>query len=205
MDFPSLALSLCQFCSNNLRLCQRGNSDRHRFGSVSIYISINNWVFCLIFLCRFIFFRYAAIIHPLGGTNKCLSLKCRQLHEKRSRKLLSILAIWLVGIAAGSVQFLFTRVVSFPFGDRILFDCRESLPEHYAKLYTIFLFLSTFLVPLLILVYVYSIIGYQVWRHVAPGNPHHLRDHSNSLTRDKVSTRAPIIINQQQKSTRKNL
>ena len=97
------------------------------------------------------------------------------------------MVIWLVGVCSGSVQFVYTRVIPFQFGNETLFDCREDLPEQYAKLYTIYLFVATFGLPLLILVYVYSIIGYQVWRHVAPGNPHHSRDHHNSFTREKVS------------------
>lgn len=39
----------------------------------------------------------------------------------------------------------------------------------------------------MILTYVYSTIGYQVWRHVTPGNPNQSRDHNNNLTREKVN------------------
>ena len=145
-----------------------------------VFVSI--WTICVVGIDRFF-----AITRPLGNANKCLSLKCCQV-QRRKLKLLSVMTIWLCGIGAGSVQFIYTRVVSFPYGYRTLYDCRENLPEKYAKLYTVFLFVATFGLPLFILVYVYSVIGYRVWRHVAPGNAHQSRDHNNSLTRDKVSS-----------------
>ena len=108
-----------------------------------------------------------------------------QLQYKK--KLLFIGIIWLAGACSGSIQFIYTKVVSFKFGSQTLYDCRENLPEEYAKMYTIYLFVSAFGLPMIILVYVYSIIGYQVWRHVAPGNPNYSRDYYNTLTREKVS------------------
>lgn len=131
--------------------------------------------------------RYFAIIHPLGTANKCISIKCNKYCKNRFRKLLSIVVIWIFGLCAGSVQLLFTKVVPFPFGSQTLYDCRENMPESFAKFYTIFLFLFTFAIPLLILTYVYTTIGYQVWRHVAPGNPNTSRDHNNNMTRKKVT------------------
>ena len=128
---------------------------------------------------------YFAIINPLGGETKWMILNFGPI--KHRKKLFIMMTIWLVGILSGSVQFFYTRVVPFPYGSKTLYDCRENLPKRYAKVYTIYLFVGTFGFPLLILVYVYSIIGYHVWRHVAPGNPHHSRDHNNSLTREKVS------------------
>lgn len=133
--------------------------------------------------------RYFAIIYPLGTSNKCISIKCNKFCENRFRKLLSIVVIWIFGLCAGSVQFLFTRVVPIPFGSQTLYDCRENIPESFGKFYTIFLFLCTFAIPLVILTYVYSTIGYQVWRHVAPGNPNISRDHNNNLTRKKVNSK----------------
>ncbi|KAI2799965.1 hypothetical protein BLOT_012176 [Blomia tropicalis] len=143
----------------------------------SVFVSI--WTLAIIGIDR-----YFAIINPLGGETKWMILNFGPI--KHRKKLFIMMTIWLVGILSGSVQFFYTRVVPFPYGSKTLYDCRENLPKRYAKVYTIYLFVGTFGFPLLILVYVYSIIGYHVWRHVAPGNPHHSRDHNNSLTREKV-------------------
>lgn len=174
-------------------------------------------------------------------------IKRLQRHQRplRRHKLYHILFIWLLGIVSGSVQLLYTRVVSvhylnnrnynynnnktkeneletsgfdstsapssnepysfssspIPMQSMItisivrLFDCREIIPSPYDRLYTIYLFVASFGLPLVILVYVYTIIGIQVWHHMGPNSfpaqsahVHRSRStaHSINLTREKV-------------------
>jgi len=123
--------------------------------------------------------RYNAIIHPLREIST-------PLEWLRNNKWFSISSIWLGGVCIGGAQLIYSRAVPFTYGEQTLYDCREVWDEHWGKIYTIVIFVATFALPLSILVFVYSTIGYHVWRHVIPGNPDKQRDVSRGNRKDKV-------------------
>ena len=117
-------------------------------------------------LLYFVFYfiqSYNAIIHPLRGQTNAIEWL-------RNNKWLLISIIWLAGISLGSAQLVYSRALPFPYGQEILYDCREVWDDYWGRIYTIIIFIATFALPLLILIFVYSSIAFHIRRHVIPGN-----------------------------------
>jgi hypothetical protein len=95
----------------------------------------------------------------------------------------------LAGIFIGSAQLVVTRAIPFEYGSQIMYDCREEWDDYWGRIYTLIIFVATFALPLSILIFVYSTIGYHIWRHVNPGNPDKQRDATRSYRRDKVCSK----------------
>ncbi len=105
----------------------------------------------------------------------------------RNNKWLLIAFLWFVGVFIGSAQLIMTRAVPFQYGSQIMYDCREEWDDYWGRIYTIVIFIVTFALPLSILIFVYTTIGFHIWRHVIPGNPDKERDVTRGNRKDKVS------------------
>ncbi len=104
----------------------------------------------------------------------------------RKNKWFSIAFLWLAGICIGSAQLVMTQAVPFQYGLQTMYDCREEWDDYWGRIYTLIIFVATFALPLSILIFVYSTIGYHTWRHVIPDNPDKQRDATRGYRRDKV-------------------
>jgi hypothetical protein len=106
----------------------------------------------------------------------------------RSNKLFLIASIWLSGICIGSIQLIKTRANPRQYGGKTVYNCVENWSdEYYGRVYTLVVFVATFALPVLILLFAYSTIGFHIWRHVTPGNPDQMRDERSGSRKDKVS------------------
>ena len=126
--------------------------------------------------------RYNAIIHPLRETTDAIEWL-------RHKKWIIITILWTVGACVGGAQLVYARAVPFQYGEEVLYDCREIWNDDWGKAYTVIIFILTFALPLSILVFVYSSIGFHIWRHVIPGNSHKQRDDMQRNQKDKVLSR----------------
>ena len=122
----------------------------------------------LIIITLFIYYhyRYFAIIYPF-----------RPLLWLKRHKIAIIAFIWLLGFMIASPQLLYTRTIEFGYKGQLLYDCRENFTEEGGKTYTIFVFMVTFFIPIMTLIFVYSAIAIHLMRNSsAPGNPDQNRD-----------------------------
>lgn len=85
-----------------------------------------------------------------------------------------------MGIIFSFPQLLSTYVVPFKYGNQSYLDCREDWGDDQigAQIYTLFLFLLTFLCPMIVLSFVYSLIGYRITKRIP------INDLSSSLSTD---------------------
>ena len=88
--------------------------------------------------------------------------------------------LWFMGIIFSFPQLLSTYVVPFKYGNQSYLDCREDWGDNLigAQIYTLFLFLLTFLCPMIVLSFVYSLIGYRITKRIP------INDLSLSLSSD---------------------
>lgn len=120
--------------------------------------------------------RFFAIIYPFRSL---LWLKRHKIH--------TIGFIWLLGILIASPQLFYSRIESFYYRNQEYDDCREQFTESAGKVYTIFIFLFTFFIPILALIFVYARICIHLIRNSgAPGNPDQNRDKVCIIKKIKV-------------------
>uniref|UniRef100_K1QAF8 Neuropeptide FF receptor 1 n=1 Tax=Magallana gigas TaxID=29159 RepID=K1QAF8_MAGGI len=90
-----------------------------------------------------------------------------------SRSKYVITVIWFCAFSLASVQFFVGRAQKH--GD--IYKCVEVWPTPGSrKIYTVCLFLFTYIIPLLILAITYAIVGILLWKRTAPGNKDQTRD-----------------------------
>ncbi|XP_054168313.1 substance-P receptor-like [Oppia nitens] len=106
--------------------------------------------------------RYFAIVHPLRASVSWF----------KSHRTLVICCIWLTGISIGCTQLFISESKPFTYGDRELYDCRETWAQgsNSGKIYTIIVFCLTFILPMIVLSFVYTLMGCALIRHHMPGN-----------------------------------
>lgn len=122
-----------------------------------------------------------AIVHPL---NKCF-------YNKRSL----LATIWIVGIAFATSQLFISKSSPYTLFQYELFECVEVWPkEIYGQIYTIIVFIITFLLPVLIITFTYSKIWYQMMHQVTPGNPDLVRDTHRIDVRNKAVKMLIIVV-----------
>lgn len=99
----------------------------------------------------------------------------------------TIASIWLIAVSIASVQFFVAKANVHGIGDNAKMECAEtwSEPEHRMA-YSWVVMLLTCIVPLVMLIITYSIVGNVLWRRTAPGNA--------DETRDQLAIRAKIKV-----------
>ncbi|XP_054162234.1 RYamide receptor-like [Oppia nitens] len=138
----------------------------------SVFVSV--WTLTVIGIDR-----YNAIIHPLREASTISEWL-------RNNKWFLISLLWLTGMLVGGAQLLYSRAVPFIYGDQLMYDCREVWDDNWGRSYTVIVFVTTFALPLSILVFVYSSIAFHIWRHVIPGNSDKQRDDTQRNRKDKI-------------------
>jgi hypothetical protein len=116
--------------------------------------------------------RFMAVMYPLLS----------RLTKQRAKYVIVI--VWTCSTALSSVQF---KVAQFnDHGDGII-SCQEQWENiNDRKMYTIFIFVITYLIPLLILSITYSIVGTLLWKRISPGNRDIVRDMHQLRSKRKV-------------------
>lgn len=105
-----------------------------------------------------------------------------------------IIAIWICALLLGSVMFFVGRAKDMPEYGNGTQKCFENWPGAEARrIFTIFIFVVTYLVPLLILSITYSIVGILLWKRTAPGNKDHIRDMHRLRSKIKVRNISVLI------------
>ncbi len=82
----------------------------------------------------------------------------------------------MLGVATGGIQLFKTGAVEFAYGNQTYYDCKELWDEEGGKKFTIFIFIVTFALPVSVLIFVYTSVGWHILRHNTPGNPDLVRD-----------------------------
>ena len=100
-----------------------------------------------------------------------------------------ILMIWTNGMLVASPLLYQARAVQFTYGNNDYYACRELWEgQTSAKIYTIILFALLFVIPLILLSFLYGSIGYKMIKRTAPGNADDRRDEAQNIMTFKVFT-----------------
>lgn len=95
-----------------------------------------------------------------------------------------IVAIWTCSLLLASVQLFVARAMHFESGVLV---CNEIWPNtNSRRIYTIFVLVLTYIIPLLILSITYSIVSFLLWKRTSPGNRDHFRDFLQWRSKIKV-------------------
>lgn len=116
--------------------------------------------------------RFMAVMFPLRA----------RLTKQRAKYV--ICAIWIGSVALSSIQLKVSRAEEDPGGITRCNEQWDSINDR--KLYTVIVFVITYLIPLLILSITYSIVGILLWKRISPGNRDHARDLQQLRSKRKV-------------------
>jgi hypothetical protein len=100
-----------------------------------------------------------AIIHPL-----------KHCWWRESHTIYIISIIWILSLITSSPLLYYTRAVPFNYSGLALYDCREEWEgELISKIYTVVLFVITFIIPFISLTFLYGSIGIKTFKNIQPG------------------------------------
>lgn len=116
--------------------------------------------------------RFMAVMFPLRA----------RLTKQRAKYVICV--IWIGSAALSSIQLKVSRAEESPAGTMICQEQWDSINDR--KLYTVIVFVITYLIPLLILSITYSIVGILLWKRISPGNRDHARDLQQLRSKRKV-------------------
>ncbi|XP_033643689.1 tachykinin-like peptides receptor 99D [Asterias rubens] len=170
-----------------------------------VYIMNEDWVFGA-FPCTFVFFiqqvvicvsvftltavsvdRYFAVVRPLKA----------RMARSNTKTILVISGIWLASCMMGMVQLILARSKRYEwcYGERQLTVCTEHWPDANLEFgYEIFNMGATYVVPLVIFSFTYSVVGRKLWGRNLPGNADHLRDACHQKAKRRVIKMLVVIV-----------
>ncbi|XP_077981931.1 prolactin-releasing peptide receptor-like [Glandiceps talaboti] len=126
--------------------------------------------------------RYYAVMYPL---------KVR-VTKHRSKMLLG--GIFVVAGSLAVVQTVFTKARRSSH-DADIHYCDEWKPQtQLYELYEVFVVLSTYFLPLIVLMYTYARIGAKLWGRSLPGNAHNNRDRSYAASKKRVVKMLIVVV-----------
>ena len=156
---------------------------------------LGNWVFSAP-MCPIVLYMQTVSVTASVCTNMAIGidrfwvvsfpLKSR-ITKSRSRMV--IVMVWMTAFGLSSVQLVVGRIrVSDPTGKSDISMCEENWPsETWRRVYTFFILILTYLLPLTILSLTYGIVGTKLWQRTTPGNADHARDTHQLRSKRKVS------------------
>jgi hypothetical protein len=81
-----------------------------------------------------------------------------------------ICVIWILSLITASPLLYYTRAVPFDYSGFALYDCREEWEgEPSSRIYTVIIFVITFIIPLISLTFLYGSIGIKIFKRIQPG------------------------------------
>ncbi|XP_062590905.1 neuropeptide Y receptor type 5-like [Saccostrea cucullata] len=123
--------------------------------------------------------RFLVVLFPLRS----------RVTYSRSKYVIGV--IWFSAFSLASVQFFVGRAQKS--GD--IYKCIEVWPTPESrKIYTVCLFLCTYIIPLFILSITYSIVGILLWKRTAPGNKDQTRDLHRLRSKIKIVKMLVIVV-----------
>ena len=150
------------------------------------YTMLNKWVFGRV-MCTLVLYmqnvaviasvgtsmaiavdRYLAVANPMGARSSQFNV------------VFAVLAIWFVSATLGSAQLAVGRVTDVMSPDGVpVTECLEVWPEpkqRWRIAYSVFMLVSTYLLPLFVIAIAYGLISRILWRRKTPGNANAERD-----------------------------
>ncbi|CAD5112552.1 DgyrCDS1762 [Dimorphilus gyrociliatus] len=101
--------------------------------------------------------------------------------------------IWLIALSASSVQLFIGRAVTNGTNTKPI--CREDWEDEKSRqIYTFFVLLTTYVVPLTILTATYGMVGVKLWQRTTPGNADQARDMQQLRSKRKVIKMLVVIV-----------
>uniref|UniRef100_T1J7X3 G-protein coupled receptors family 1 profile domain-containing protein n=1 Tax=Strigamia maritima TaxID=126957 RepID=T1J7X3_STRMM len=141
-------------------------------GLDSIYLHINYlFNFFSIYFGLICSHRYYAIMSPLHSR-----------WTKTRGALFQVVLIWTLSGAVSSPQLIVSRATRFEWDGEDHYECSEQWSEDavidgtVSRVYMALVFVVTFLLPLLGLIFTYASIALALWRRSSPGNANSARD-----------------------------
>jgi hypothetical protein len=100
-----------------------------------------------------------AVIHPF-----------KNYWWKQINATFIICFIWILSLLTASPLLYYARAVPFNYSGLALYDCREEWEgELKSRIYTVILFVITFIMPLISLTFLYGSIGIKTFKKIKPG------------------------------------
>ncbi len=88
--------------------------------------------------------------------------------ESHATYIISI--IWILSLMTASPLLYYARAVPFNYSELALYDCREEWEgELSSRIYTVILFIITFVIPFIALTFLYGSIGIKTFKNIQPG------------------------------------
>nr|QVN25221.1 kisspeptin-type receptor 4 [Asterias rubens] len=119
--------------------------------------SVSAQVTCL-FLVAMSIDRFQAIVRPLK------SLKTRTLHNAATISIV----IWLFAVTVYIPLLVFFDTVDIPYNGGIILLCKEFWSKTWSELFSIWIFLFTYTLPLVVISICYSMMILNLWQRVVP-------------------------------------
>ncbi|XP_063443907.1 prolactin-releasing peptide receptor-like [Mytilus trossulus] len=124
--------------------------------------------------------RFIAVMFPLH----------RRLTYRRGKYVICI--VWICAISLASIQLFVGKTTRI---SNEITVCDEHWPPYLSrKIYTVFILLLTYIIPLTILSITYLVIGIILWKRTAPGNCHVERDMHQLRAKIKVVKMLVIVV-----------
>ncbi len=132
---------------------------KDKFNSIVLKIISVIKFHCLRFFYFIKLFRYLAIIYPL-----------QRYWWRGSHTTCIISIIWILSMMTASPLLYYARAVPFNYSGLDLYDCREEWEgEISSRIYTVILFIITFIIPFISLTFLYGSIGIKTFKNIQPG------------------------------------
>lgn len=158
---------------------------------------LHHWVFGPV-MCPLVLFMQMVSVTASVGTSTAIAVDRYivvayplQARHSRRRGRLALVAVWTVACGLSAVQLGVGRATSWEIEDGVyVTECVEIWPEPsetYRTVYTFFILLTTYLLPLSIIALTYGFIGWKLWRRKTPGNADEARDSHQLQSKRKVS------------------
>ncbi|XP_077991065.1 prolactin-releasing peptide receptor-like [Glandiceps talaboti] len=127
--------------------------------------------------------RYFAVIYPL---------KIR-VTKHRSKILLGSIIVLAVTLAV--VQTAFTHIRRSSHDGQGIYFCQEWSPSNnFLEAYEVFIVMTTYFIPLVVLMFTYVRIGRKLWGRIIPGNADRSRDKSHASSKKKVIKMLIVVV-----------
>jgi predicted membrane protein len=106
-----------------------------------------------------------------------------------------ICIIWILSFITASPLLYYTRAVPFNYSGFALYDCREEWEgELKSKIYTVILFITTFMIPFISLCFLYGSIGIKILKKIKPGETQNYMERIRTRRKIKVYFRMKIVL-----------
>ncbi len=128
-----------------------------------------------------------------------------RMMTKSSRTKYVVTAIWLLAILMAAPMLYATRIRPVQYGNETFVECTEDWSGFFffgaeaedkqlnGTIYTVIVFVLTFILPVVTLTYLYGHIGFIVYKHQLPvGNDNRVTN--RNLTKAKIKVGAPIFL-----------